>query len=194
MEVVAELQPHPAPPMRSLLTSARAVPTPVAPPALADLVRSPAEARTDDTQATLSAGWPDETLPARQAEPVPASRPSHLVPLTAEYGRLHVTVSKRFAKKLEEARAARPGATEREVWKRDAGRCTWPLASGGVCGCTRHLQLDHIVPLARGGSSTADNLRVLCAPHNLEAARRVFGAAFMDRYAGSGRKRRRRAA
>jgi 5-methylcytosine-specific restriction endonuclease McrA len=158
------------------------------------------------------------------------------VPLTAERGRLHVTVSKRFAKKLEEARAARPGATEeelleagldlllaqvakrrglvekprktprpskpdhipahvrREVWKRDAGRCTWPLASGGICGCMRHLQLDHIVPLARGGTSTVDNLRVLCAPHNLEAARRVFGAAFMERYAGRARERRRRAA
>jgi hypothetical protein len=39
------------------------------------------------------------------------------------------------------------------------------------------------VPLARGGVSTVSNLRVLCDFHNQLAARRVFGEAWMDRFA-----------
>jgi hypothetical protein len=56
------------------------------------------------------------------------------------------------------------------------------LASGGVCGCTRRLQLDHIKPLALGGTSTIDNVRVVCRMHNLLAARLAFGDELMDRY------------
>jgi 5-methylcytosine-specific restriction endonuclease McrA len=76
-----------------------------------------------------------------------------------------------------------PARVKREVWKRDGGRCTWPLASGGVCGSTVRLQLDHVVPRARGGPSNAGNLRLLCAVHNQYAARLVFGGEWMDRYA-----------
>jgi 5-methylcytosine-specific restriction endonuclease McrA len=36
------------------------------------------------------------------------------------------------------------------------------MSSGGLCGSTRRLQLDHITPRARGGPSTIENLRVLC--------------------------------
>jgi 5-methylcytosine-specific restriction endonuclease McrA len=76
-----------------------------------------------------------------------------------------------------------PASVKREVWKRDGGRCTWPLASGGVCGSTVRLQLDHVVPRARGGPSNAGNLRLLCAVHNQYAARLVFGGEWMERYA-----------
>jgi 5-methylcytosine-specific restriction endonuclease McrA len=79
---------------------------------------------------------------------------------------------------------------KREVMKRDGGRCQWVLANGGICGCTRHLQFDHIKPLAQGGLSTVDNVRLLCRAHNLEAARRVFGAAVMDRYTGPAARKR----
>ncbi|HEX7622645.1 MAG TPA: HNH endonuclease signature motif containing protein [Anaeromyxobacteraceae bacterium] len=44
-----------------------------------------------------------------------------------------------------------PAEVKRAVWTRDGKCCRWPLASGGVCGCTTRLELDHIVPLARGG-------------------------------------------
>jgi hypothetical protein len=75
-----------------------------------------------------------------------------------------------------------PADVKRAVWRRDEGRCQWPLASGGVCGSKTRLQLDHVVPLARGGVSTVSNIRVLCAFHNGLAARQVFGAAWMDRF------------
>ncbi len=76
-----------------------------------------------------------------------------------------------------------PARVKREVWTRDGGRCQWPLASGGVCGATRCLELDHVVPLARGGPTIAANLRVTCRFHNQLAARQAFGDALIDRFA-----------
>jgi hypothetical protein len=74
-----------------------------------------------------------------------------------------------------------PAEVKRAVWTRDSGRCQWPVTSGGVCGSTRQLELDHIVPVARGGASTAANLRVTCRQHNQLAARQAFGA-WMDQF------------
>ncbi|ABC80634.1 HNH endonuclease [Anaeromyxobacter dehalogenans] len=76
-----------------------------------------------------------------------------------------------------------PAHVRREVWARDGGRCTFVLPSGETCGSTHQLELDHVVLRARGGASTADNLRIRCRGHNLAEARRVFGDAFMDAYA-----------
>jgi hypothetical protein len=56
-----------------------------------------------------------------------------------------------------------PAHVRRAVYKRDAGRCSWPLDAGGACGSTLRLQLDHVVPVALGGASTVENLRVTCA-------------------------------
>lgn len=79
-----------------------------------------------------------------------------------------------------------PAQVKREVWRRDGGRCQWRLESGGICGSTHRLELDHVVPSALGGLPTVGNLRLLCAGHNRLAARRVFGDACMDRYARRG--------
>jgi hypothetical protein len=43
------------------------------------------------------------------------------------------------------------------VFDRDGGQCQ-------SCGATQDLELDHIIPLARGGTNTEKNLHVLCAP------------------------------
>jgi hypothetical protein len=75
-----------------------------------------------------------------------------------------------------------PAHVRRAVWLRDQGRCQWPLESGGICGSTTQLELDHILPLALGGTSTIENTRVGCKPHNLHAARLAFGTAFMERF------------
>jgi hypothetical protein len=76
-----------------------------------------------------------------------------------------------------------PAAVKREVWLRDGGRCQFRLENGEPCGSTHRIQFDHIVPVARGGKSTVDGLRLACSGHNLIAARRVFGDSLMDRYA-----------
>jgi 5-methylcytosine-specific restriction endonuclease McrA len=80
-------------------------------------------------------------------------------------------------------REAVPAAIKRAVWARDGGRCSWPLDSGGVCGSTHRLELDHMVPWARDGEPTVANLRVVCHQHNTLAARLQFGAWVVERYA-----------
>ncbi|MGB8933357.1 MAG: HNH endonuclease signature motif containing protein, partial [Anaeromyxobacteraceae bacterium] len=73
-----------------------------------------------------------------------------------------------------------PAAVRREVFLRDEGKCQWPLADGGICGSTYRVELDHVVPVGRGGKATASNCRVLCALHNQLAAREVYGDENMD--------------
>jgi hypothetical protein len=86
-----------------------------------------------------------------------------------------------------------PAEVKRAVWTRDGGRCQWSMASGGVCGSTTRLELDHIVPLARGGTSTISNIRILCAFHNQLAARQAFGEVWMGRFLRYGAAARRNA-
>ncbi len=76
-----------------------------------------------------------------------------------------------------------PAEVKREVWRRAGGRCEWKFESGERCDCRRRLEYDHIEPLALGGASTIDNVRLACRPHNLLSARQIFGDAVMDRYA-----------
>jgi 5-methylcytosine-specific restriction endonuclease McrA len=78
-----------------------------------------------------------------------------------------------------------PAAVRREVWSRDEGKCTWPLDSGGTCGSTLRLEIDHVVPRGRGGASTADGCRLRCKSHNQLAARQVYGDDWMDRFTRS---------
>jgi 5-methylcytosine-specific restriction endonuclease McrA len=54
-------------------------------------------------------------------------------------------------------------------------QCTYVGANGERCGSTHVLQIDHIKPVARGGASTIDNLRVLCAYHNRLESERLMG-------------------
>jgi 5-methylcytosine-specific restriction endonuclease McrA len=73
-----------------------------------------------------------------------------------------------------------PAHVKRAVWKRDRGRCTFVGNSGHCCGSRRFVQFDHRVPRARGGPSTIENVRLLCAPHNRLEAERIFGEGFMS--------------
>ena len=73
-----------------------------------------------------------------------------------------------------------PAAVKEKVLHRDNYQCSYVSPSGTKCSCRRNLEIDHIVPFALGGSSDFNNLRVLCASHNLHAARRAFGAEFIE--------------
>ena len=84
--------------------------------------------------------------------------------------------------KQEKRRAGVPASVKRQVLKRDGGRCQWPLADGTICGSTMRLEIDHIQPRGRGGASTVENCRVLCKPHNLEAARQAYGDGWMEHF------------
>lgn len=75
------------------------------------------------------------------------------------------------------------------VFQRDEGRCTFVGADGDRCSATVTLQIDHRIPVAAGGTSILNNLRLLCAHHNRLEAVRLLGetAAWRRRVAeGSG--------
>jgi hypothetical protein len=59
----------------------------------------------------------------------------------------------------EMARGQIPDDVKQFVWVRDGGRCA-------NCGATTELQFDHIVPVALGGATNAENLQILCGPCN----------------------------
>lgn len=91
------------------------------------------------------------------------------------------TARVRSARRANEASERHvPLAVRREVFRRDGGRCMFTGEAGCRCESRRRLELDHVVPLARGGRSTADNLRLRCRPHNQLEAERVFGREFMQ--------------
>jgi hypothetical protein len=84
--------------------------------------------------------------------------------------------------KISTSSARRPDrATQRAVVARDGLRCTWTSEDGERCTGTGWLQLDHGQPFAKGGSSTPQNVRVLCAAHNRLAAELEFGARHIQR-------------
>ena len=76
-----------------------------------------------------------------------------------------------------------PAAVWRAVWERDQGCCAWPLEGGGVCGSTDRVEFDHVDGFALGGETSVERGRLLCRPHQLEHARRLYGDRVMDRYA-----------
>jgi len=75
-----------------------------------------------------------------------------------------------------------PAAVARAVWERDQEKCAFRLPDGSACGETKRLQRDHVTPVALGGKSEVDNLRVACERHNQLAARQAFGDSWMDQF------------
>lgn len=68
-----------------------------------------------------------------------------------------------------------PAQMRDAVFVRDQGKCTFVGRTGNRCGSTDALQIDHIVPVARGGAASMDNLRLLCGYHNRLEAERILG-------------------
>lgn len=62
-----------------------------------------------------------------------------------------------------------PVAVRREVWMRDGGRCCF-VGRSGRCPERNFLELHHVVPFAKGGTTCADNLQLRCRAHNQHEA------------------------
>ena len=62
--------------------------------------------------------------------------------------------------------------------------------SGRRCEARKRLECDHIVPVAKGGRTTLENLRLVCRSHNQHLAERELGADFMERKRGAAKSHR----
>jgi hypothetical protein len=67
-----------------------------------------------------------------------------------------------------------PRAVKHAVWLEARGRCT-------ACGSTHNLQFDHVQPFSLGGSSTPENIQLLCRSCNLRRGVSTFGTTAMRR-------------
>lgn len=67
-----------------------------------------------------------------------------------------------------------PASVKRAVWARDGARCAF-VGSQGRCAERGFLELHHVVPYARGGAATEDNIQIRCRRHNQHEAEQVFG-------------------
>ncbi len=90
-------------------------------------------------------------------------------------------------KRLEEADTSPgvrgiPAPVRRFVWKRDQGQCTFESGDGRRCPERLGLQFHHDDPHGLGGDRSANNVRLLCRPHNLYMAEMDYGKDKMERY------------
>ena len=68
---------------------------------------------------------------------------------------------------MDEFRRVIPSWVKQVVYKRDGGRCV-------LCGAQDQLHFDHELPFSRGGTGLSpDNVRILCARHNLQKGARI---------------------
>ena len=75
-----------------------------------------------------------------------------------------------------------PAPVRRFVWERDQAQCTFERDDGRRCPERRGLQFHHDDPYGLGGDRSADNVKLLCHPHNLYMAEMDYGKDKMEGY------------
>jgi hypothetical protein len=78
-----------------------------------------------------------------------------------------------------------PHEVRRQALARDGERCAFVAEDGRRCEETGFLELDHVVPVAKGGDAS-DGVRILCRSHNQHEAERLLGRDMVE----AGRARR----
>jgi hypothetical protein len=73
-----------------------------------------------------------------------------------------------------------PAAVKREVAAHDDRSCSFVSDDGRRCNATAWLEYDHIEPHGRGGPTTTENMRLLCATHNTLHAERSYGRSHIE--------------
>ncbi len=75
-----------------------------------------------------------------------------------------------------------PDKTREVVLERANYQCEYQSDTGRRCCQRTHLQIDHVIPWALGGSNDPENLRALCQSHNLYEAQRFFPGFYEDQF------------
>ena len=111
--------------------------------------------------ATGGGGLAVQTSAAKSGKPAGRSIPDRRAGGGGSAGR------NALAKPIKSSGRSIPAGVRREVWRRDQGCCTYvDRHTGRRCGSRFFLELDHIVPVARGGAAEPGNLRLRCAAHH----------------------------
>ncbi len=123
----------------------------------------PDEAGPPKTRLDEAAGAKQREAPRREGR---AGSRAFQAPPRAQASRLHLY--RYIPRSVRERRLARADY-----------QCEYRGPGGVRCTARTRLEIDHIDPVAKGGSHSEENLRVLCRGHNLLAAKREFGEEFM---------------
>jgi hypothetical protein len=91
-----------------------------------------------------------------------------------ERRKLAATNSPRSGRGVTDGSRRIPASVRRAVWARDGGRCAF-VGREGRCAETGFLEWHHVVPFARGGRATVDNVQLRCRAHNQYEAVAEFG-------------------
>jgi hypothetical protein len=73
-----------------------------------------------------------------------------------------------------------PADVRRAVWKRDGGQCAF-VGRSGRCSERGFLEFHHVMPYARGGMATEENIELRCRAHNQYEAEQEFGRTLVVR-------------
>jgi len=68
------------------------------------------------------------------------------------------------------------------VRRRSGDACEYQGPSGKRCGSRIQTQVDHVIPVALGGTNDVGNLRTLCRTHNLLMAEKTLGLKKMSQF------------
>ena len=136
----------------------------------------------DETSALLQRA---QDLLGHRDVPTVLKRALKLLVAQLEKRKFAVTDRPRRSKTTSDDSRYIPAHVRRAVYLRDGGQCTYVCPETGKrCASCRRLEYDHVIPRARGGKSTRENLRLRCRAHNQLAAEQEFGRAFMKKKRG----------
>ena len=92
----------------------------------------------------------------------------------AEVGAATATANRTETHSDSSSRYYIPRPLKRLVWQNAHSQCT-KITNGRRCTETRALEIDHIKPFVLDGTTTIENLRLLCRTHNQYRTRETFG-------------------
>lgn len=119
--------------------------------------------------------------PRRDLEPL-FERAFELLIADEQRRRFALTAKPRTESKPTRAKAHSryiPSAVRREVWTRDEVQCCFRSPDNERCSARGLLEFHHVVPFARAGAHTAENIVLLCRSHDALFAERDYGREFI---------------
>jgi hypothetical protein len=75
-----------------------------------------------------------------------------------------------------------PAPVRRTSHSADDGRCRFVGPGGRRCASMRQVEFHHVLPWARGGDRSPDNIRLMCRTHNAYLATKDYGEVVMARF------------